>query len=100
MGTPALAAAAVERIDVDRDKVVVLFSEPVAEASAFVVDAPRRIAVDVIGVDPNSVSDSGGSVAGVRQGRTADGARIDRGPRRPVRRGRARVDAAASHRRR
>lgn len=76
MGTPALAAAAVERIDVGRDRVVVRFSAPVAEASAFVVDAPRRIALDVAGAEPGIAGEGGGVVAGVRQGRTAEGVRI------------------------
>ncbi len=80
MGAPALAAAAVERIDVGRDRVVVRFSEPVAEASSFVVNAPQRIALDVTGADLTGGArgdvDADSSVASVRQGRNGDGVRI------------------------
>lgn len=85
MGMPAFAASSVERIEVRRDRVVVRFSEPVAQASAFLVDAPRRIALDVDGARPGGRSDPGGAVAAVRQApRAGGGLRIVLDLARPV----------------
>lgn len=76
-GSPSWAAA-VQRVDVSTNRVVITFDGRVSDASAFVLDEPRRIAVDVGGASPGAVGDvSGGPVNGVRQGaRGGDGARI------------------------
>lgn len=75
-GTPGLAAS-VERIEVKRDRIVVSFDGDVAEAASFMVDAPRRIAVDIKGATPGPAADPDGIVSAIRQApRGPDGARI------------------------
>lgn len=75
-GTPALAAS-VQRIDIARDRIVVHFDGDVAEATSFILDAPRRIALDVRGATPGGRADPDGPVTGVRQApHGVDGARI------------------------
>lgn len=85
-GTPGWAAS-VERIDVRGDRIVVRFAAPIADASSFVLAAPRRIALDVDGATPggpvwkgpgsSGTSATGGAVTGVRQAaRGAGGTRI------------------------
>ena len=105
MGAPALAASVVERVDVHRDRVVVRFSEPVAAASSFVVDGPRRIALDIDGAAPGRVGEverqhHRGPPGAARRRRRADRARPrasrDR-QRRPLRQRRPRPDAAIAH---
>jgi N-acetylmuramoyl-L-alanine amidase len=48
----------------------------VAHASSFILDGPRRIAIDVAGVEPGARIRTGGAVDAVRQAQHADGARI------------------------
>ncbi len=75
-GTPGWAST-VERVDVHHDRIVITFDQAVAQASSFMLDGPRRIAVDVDGVAPGDRSDAGGPVAAIRQGvHDGDGARI------------------------
>lgn len=70
-------AATVERIEVSDRRVVIRFDDSVRRASSFVLDSPRRIAIDVAGARPGSASDGSGAITGIRQGpRGSDGARI------------------------
>jgi N-acetylmuramoyl-L-alanine amidase len=74
-GAPAWAAS-VEAVEVDDDRIVIRFDAPVARADAFVLDGPRRIAVDVAGVTPGARTEIAGPVAAVRQGARRDGTRV------------------------
>jgi N-acetylmuramoyl-L-alanine amidase len=75
-GSPGFAAT-VDRIDVQRGRIVIHFDGGVSAASSFVLDTPRRIAVDVAGARPGGSVDAGGVVGRVRQGvHDGDGARI------------------------
>ena len=71
-GTPCLAAS-VERIDVRRDRIVVTFDSAVAEAASFLLDRPRRIAVDVRGATPGIAAQADGPVTAIRQAPHGDG---------------------------
>ena len=73
--TPAMAAA-IERVEVKSDRIVVRFDQAVANASSLIIDSPRRIALDVPGVAPGAKVETGGPVAGIRQGVRSGGARI------------------------
>lgn len=76
-GSPSFAAAAIERVEVRHDRIVVTFDQAVADASSFIVDGPRRIALDVNGAGPGTRTAAGGPVTAVRQApRGTDGARI------------------------
>lgn len=74
-GVPAWAAT-VERVDVAADHVVLHFDARVAGASAVLLGAPQRIAIDVAGATPGSVATTDGPVLRVRQGVYGEGARI------------------------
>ena len=75
-GTPGWAAS-VERVDVQRDRIVIRFDAPIADASAFLLAAPRRIAIDLTGANPGGTIDTGGPVTAVRQAsRGAGGTRV------------------------
>ncbi|MBY0520101.1 MAG: N-acetylmuramoyl-L-alanine amidase [Sphingomonas sp.] len=75
-GTPCLAAS-VERIDVKRDRIVITFDSGIAEAASFVLDGPRRIALDVKGATPGMGAEAREAVTAIRQApRGVDGARI------------------------
>jgi len=71
-GVPSWAST-VEHIDVRHDRIVLRFDQPVADASSFVIDAPRRIALDLKGVRPGSDADTNELVSAVRQGPHGDG---------------------------
>ena len=71
-GTPAWAAT-VERVDVRSDRIVIHFDQSVGAASAFVIDTPQRLAVDVAGAEPGRRVEAGGPVDSVREGRLAGG---------------------------
>ncbi|MGV3482388.1 MAG: AMIN domain-containing protein, partial [Sphingobium sp.] len=74
---PTAEAARVQSIAVDGDAVVLSFDEAIERASTFALDGPRRLAVDIPGVEPGSVSTAGGPIEQVRQGRqNGDTARI------------------------
>lgn len=73
---PAALASTVERVAVEDGRIVIRFDAPVDHAAAFLLDAPRRIAVDVAGVAPGVVADASGLVSAIRQGARADGARL------------------------
>ncbi len=75
-GAPALAGV-VTAVEVRDDRIVLTFDARVADASAFLLAGPDRIAVDVTGAQPGAGQAlSGGPVAAVRQGNHGDGARI------------------------
>jgi N-acetylmuramoyl-L-alanine amidase len=74
-GTPGWAAT-IEHVDVRSDRIVVRFDQSVADASAFMLAGPERIALDVGGATPGHGSSGNGVVAAVRQGWHGDGARI------------------------
>jgi N-acetylmuramoyl-L-alanine amidase len=69
-------AATVARIDVAGDRIVIRFDEAVERAASFILDGPRRIAVDVNGANPGSVATAAGPVAAVRQAARKGGTRI------------------------
>ncbi|MES2753058.1 MAG: N-acetylmuramoyl-L-alanine amidase [Pseudomonadota bacterium] len=72
-GTPSWAAATVERIEVRDDRIVVRFDRNVGEASAFLLDGPQRIALDVGDAVPRARTSPGGLVSAIRQAPRADG---------------------------
>ncbi|HVI97433.1 MAG TPA: N-acetylmuramoyl-L-alanine amidase [Sphingomonas sp.] len=75
-GTPGFAAT-VDHIDVEQDRILIHFDGGVSLATSFVLDGPRRIAVDVDGATPGGSAETAGAVARVRQGvRDGDNARI------------------------
>jgi N-acetylmuramoyl-L-alanine amidase len=74
-GMPALAGDIAE-VRVRDEAIVITFDGAVAGASTFVLDAPRRIALDVAGVGSGGRVAPGGPVSRVRQGVTADGVRL------------------------
>src|SRR3546814_15637872 len=57
-GAPGFAAT-VDRIDVERDRILIHFDGGVSLASCFVLDAPRRTAVDLHGEAPGGSVDIG-----------------------------------------
>jgi N-acetylmuramoyl-L-alanine amidase len=76
-GISPLAAAVVSGVDVAANGVTLRFDEAVDGASAFMLDGPSRIAVDVAGAQAGGASASGGIVAQTRQGQfTPSTARI------------------------
>ncbi|MGN6376791.1 MAG: N-acetylmuramoyl-L-alanine amidase [Sphingomonas sp.] len=74
-GTPGWATT-IDRVAVHRDRIVITFDKNVAAAASFMLDAPRRIAVDVDGAAPGGDVEAGGPVAAIRQGARGDGARV------------------------
>lgn len=74
-GTPGWAST-VERVEVHRGRIVITFDTSVATAASFMLDDPRRIAVDIDGATPGGAGDPGGPVAAIRQGARDDGARV------------------------
>ena len=75
-GVPSWAGV-VQNVRVQGDRVVVKFDAPVAEASAFLLAGPQRIALDIRGAEPGRAATPGGAVAAIRQGsHGAEGARI------------------------
>ena len=68
IGTPA-GAGTIQAIDVGSASITLHFDAPIERASAFVVDGPRRIAVDISGADAGAIAVPGGPVVRIRQGR-------------------------------
>jgi len=64
----AHAAAAIAGIDIAADQVTVRFDRPVATASAFVLNGPNRIAIDVPGAQMGRIAAAGGLIASTRHG--------------------------------
>ncbi|WP_448659743.1 N-acetylmuramoyl-L-alanine amidase [Sphingomonas sp. CJ99] len=74
---PSAWAGTVEAVRIDDDRITIRFDGTVAAASAFLLDGPRRIAVDVDGARPGGDAVAAGPVLQVRQGwRDGAGARI------------------------
>lgn len=72
LGMSPASAGTLERVDVGGSELTLHFSSPGGEAAGFVLDGPRRIAVDVAGQEPGApVMASGGNIMRVRQGRLA-----------------------------
>ena len=79
MSVPAAAgaAAAISAIDVGDTTVTLRFDQPVATASAFMLSAPQRIAVDLPGARVGRAAASGGLITSTRHGQyDADTARV------------------------
>jgi N-acetylmuramoyl-L-alanine amidase len=74
-GTPGWAAT-VQHVDIRSDRIVIRFDQSVADASAFLLAGPQRIALDVDGATPGQNTEGSGLVAAVRQGWHGGGARI------------------------
>jgi N-acetylmuramoyl-L-alanine amidase len=68
LGAGTAQAAAISGVDLLADSIVLRFDDPVRNASAFLLDGPQRIAVDVGGARPGSGGGAGGFVARTRQG--------------------------------
>lgn len=76
-GGPAAWAGTVQSVRVDPGRIVIQLDSRVASASSFVVNDPRRIAVDIAGASPGGTVAASGPVARIRQGRPdGDTARI------------------------
>jgi len=74
-GSPAWAAT-IERVEVRNDAIVVTFDEKVADASSFLLVAPKRLALDVADAMPGGEVAAGGPVDAVREGARDGGARV------------------------
>lgn len=74
-GTPSWAGT-IRDIDIGAGRIVIRFDDQVADASAFVLDDPTRLALDLKGVTPGRRANGGGLVSQVRQGARGDGARV------------------------
>lgn len=61
-------AGGIRQVLVDGDKVIVRFDGSVSGASTFLLDAPRRIALDIRGAQPGSAAVARGPVTAIRQG--------------------------------
>lgn len=72
-----VGAASLDTIDASDSRIVLRFDTPVDGASAFLLDGPRRLAVDVSGAVAGEGAAVGGVIAAVRHGqRDADTARV------------------------
>jgi N-acetylmuramoyl-L-alanine amidase len=65
---PLSASAGISAIDIATDQVILRFDRPVATASAFVLNGPQRIAVDLPGARMGRISAAGGMIASTRHG--------------------------------
>lgn len=74
-GVPAWAGT-IRDVRITGNSITLRFDDSVARASAFVLDGPQRIALDLDGVTPGKIARAGGPVVAVRQGAHDDGARI------------------------
>jgi N-acetylmuramoyl-L-alanine amidase len=66
--TTSARAASISGVDVAQDKITLMFDAAVAGASAFVLDGPQRLAIDVRGARPGNGGAIGGLVSKVRHG--------------------------------
>jgi N-acetylmuramoyl-L-alanine amidase len=74
-GSPAWAAT-IQRVEVRNDAIVVTFDQKVADASSFLLVAPKRVALDVVDATPGGAVATGGLVDAVREGARDGGARV------------------------
>ena len=65
----AVSAAVVSGVDIDENSIVLRFDESIQRASAFMLSAPNRIAVDISDVRASRLAAAGGVVARLRVGR-------------------------------
>ncbi len=70
--TPA-AAAALGAVSVDGNAITLAFDDAVDSASGFLLDTPRRLAVDITGLVPGGASASGGPIMQTRVGQVKPG---------------------------
>ena len=79
-GSPAWATS-IQRVEVKSDSIVVTFDQRVADASAFLLASPNRVALDIAGASPGGSVATGDIVDGVREGggddRATAGDRVD-----------------------
>ncbi|RVT90807.1 N-acetylmuramoyl-L-alanine amidase [Sphingomonas crocodyli] len=68
LGAPAMAGAIITGVDIATTQVIVRFDKPVATASAFVLNGPQRIAVDLPNTRMGRIQASGGLIASTRHG--------------------------------
>src|SRR3546814_19810052 len=64
----AANAGSIRAVQVSGDKVIVRFDGSVTGASAFLLDTPRRIALDIHGAEPGSGGIAQGAIAASSQG--------------------------------
>src|SRR4051812_10834481 len=74
-GSPAWAAT-IERVDVRDDAIVVTFDQKVADASSFLLVAPKRAALDIADAPRGGGVSPGGLVEGGRGGAREGGAGV------------------------
>jgi N-acetylmuramoyl-L-alanine amidase len=75
-GAPSWATT-VQDIRVRADRIELRFDDRVTDASAFAIDGPRRIALDLAGTTPNGKRfAANGPVTAIRQGARGEGARV------------------------
>jgi N-acetylmuramoyl-L-alanine amidase len=69
------SAGGISGVDVQDDRVVMRFDDRVEGASAFLLDSPRRIALDISGAQMGRgrFTPGNGAIAAVRQGQLSDG---------------------------
>lgn len=69
------SAGGIYAVDVRDDRVIVRFDDRVDSASAFLLDTPRRIALDISGaqVGRGQFAPGNGAIAAVRQGQLSEG---------------------------
>lgn len=73
------SAGGITGVDIRDDQVIVRFDGRVDGASAFLLDSPRRIALDIAGAQMNAArfAPAGGTIAAIRQGQiSGDTARV------------------------
>ena len=71
-GAPA-SAAALGAVSVNGNAVTLAFDDAVDSASGFLLDGPRRLAVDIAGLVPGGASASGGPIVQTRVGQVKPG---------------------------
>jgi N-acetylmuramoyl-L-alanine amidase len=72
--TPGAASAAMlSSVSVDGNSITLAFDQAVQDASGFLLDGPRRLAVDVAGLVPGGATSSGGPVMATRVGQLKPG---------------------------
>lgn len=70
-------AGSVDRVELGETELTLHFDAPVGEASSFVLDGPRRLAIDIAGAQPGpAVVASTASVARVRQAQSGNVMRL------------------------
>ncbi|MBN8838781.1 MAG: N-acetylmuramoyl-L-alanine amidase [Sphingomonadales bacterium] len=77
VSTAPVQATTVQRVEIEGGRVLIHFDAAVEQASSFVLDGPRRIAIDIDGARPGPSLPGEGAISAIRQGwRGNDGARV------------------------